>query len=138
MTIDKQKLKALAESMLRDEQGADFTEEEAAAFPQEVRDFESMTRPAAILALLAEIEHAWREAGSECRDWAREVERRQEVQRERDQFKTENETLHKDAERYRALRDGCWLDRWADGACGLEDRHRAEFVDGCVDRMVRP
>lgn len=56
MTIDREKLKALAETLLRDERGEEFTEEEAAAFPQAVRDFESITAPSAIMALLAEIE----------------------------------------------------------------------------------
>ncbi|HAB02638.1 MAG TPA: hypothetical protein DCE25_06800 [Pseudomonas sp.] len=117
MNIDKQKLKALAEA-------TDDCENE-----QAWDQFMEATSPATILALLAEIEQAWREAGNECRDWAREVERRQEVQRERDQLKAENEALRdganfraiqslradcealrKDAARYRWLREP-WQDQ---------------------------
>ena len=111
MTIDKQKLKEVAEALLRDEQGAVFTEEEAAAFPQSVHDFDSMTSPSAVLALLAEIEQLqrihMRYSDSACRlgellnvpeddQCMPEVEAAVScVVAERDQLKAENEQLRK-------------------------------------------
>lgn len=55
--------------------------------------------------LLVDLERAHRATNSECMDWAREYERRKEVQAERDQLRAEVEGLRKDAERYRWLRD---------------------------------
>ena len=43
--------------------------------------------------LLAELERAHRATNSECMDWAREYERRKEVQAERDQLRAEVEAL---------------------------------------------
>ncbi|MDF2491061.1 MAG: hypothetical protein K0S77_3683 [Pseudomonas sp.] len=87
MTIDKQEIKALALAC-DPAKCADEAEES-----RRLAEFHSELTPEVVLALLAEIEQAWREADNECRDWAREVERRQAVQRERDQLKAENEAL---------------------------------------------
>lgn len=61
--------------------------------------------PAAVLALLAEIERheAWRTAFLAERD---------AQMRQRDQLRAENEALHKDAERYRWLRDKAHTADW--------------------------
>jgi hypothetical protein len=123
MTIDKAKLKALAEAMLRDEQGAELSDEEVRGFPEAVRSYEAMTAPSAVLALLAEIERLAadeQEATALCsrlsdllRDVALAVRGPEEplkrhgfadlpsrvkaVVAERDQLKAENEALRKSA-----------------------------------------
>ncbi|MEK2607717.1 hypothetical protein WLF18_01165 [Pseudomonas shirazensis] len=90
MTIDKEKLKALMEIMIRDMEG-DLSEGEARNFHQHVADYETMTQPATILALLAEIERheAWRTAF---------LDERNAQMRQRDQLKAENEELRKDVD----------------------------------------
>ncbi|WP_207936413.1 hypothetical protein [Pseudomonas sp. 51_B] len=120
MTIDKQKLKALAEAanaITTDVKitmaiGADPVEVKA------VQDYLQVAMPKTILALLAEIERL--EAKVRLAGVAAEVTVHQEVGRavtrelvlayERDQLKAENEALRKDAERYRWLREP-WQDQ---------------------------
>ena len=55
MTVDKVKLKALTEIMIRDIDG-DLSNSEARNFHQHVSDYEAMTQPAGVMALLAEID----------------------------------------------------------------------------------
>ncbi|MEX5363471.1 hypothetical protein WCE03_16770 [Pseudomonas guariconensis] len=74
MTIDKQKLKALAEAMLRDEQGAELSGEEVRGFPEAVRSYEAMTAPSAVLALLAEIERLSTSRSKKERELEQELE----------------------------------------------------------------
>lgn len=89
MTIDREKLKALAETLLRDERGEEFTKEEAAAFPQAVRDFESITAPSAILALLAEIDQLKAALDMESAELAWSDSDGREIQAERDKLRAE-------------------------------------------------
>ncbi|MEB3843966.1 hypothetical protein [Pseudomonas guariconensis] len=129
MTIDKAKLKALAEAMLRDEQGAELSDEEVRGFPEAVRSYEAMTAPSAVLALLAEIERLAadeQEATALCsrlsdllRDVALAVRGPEEplkrhgfadlpsrvkaVVAERDQLKAENEDYKSGQERYEQI-----------------------------------
>ncbi|WEA18640.1 hypothetical protein [Pseudomonas juntendi] len=74
MTIDKAKLKALAEAMLRDEQGAELSDEEVRGFPEAVRSYEAMTAPSAVLALLAEIERLSTSRSKKERELEQELE----------------------------------------------------------------
>ncbi|BBV97932.1 hypothetical protein [Pseudomonas monteilii] len=74
MTIDKAKLKALAEAMLRDEQGAELSGEEVRGFPEAVRSYEAMTAPSAVLALLAEIERLSTSRSKKERELEQELE----------------------------------------------------------------
>ncbi|ESW39326.1 hypothetical protein [Pseudomonas taiwanensis] len=90
MTIDKEKLKALAEAMLRDEQGAELSGEEVRDFPEAVRSYEAMTAPSAVLALLAEIEQLAFEPAKHSR-------------RLIDQLKAENEDYKSGQERYEQI-----------------------------------
>ncbi|MCE0757135.1 hypothetical protein LU683_30085 [Pseudomonas asiatica] len=92
MTIDKEKLKALAEAMLRDEQGAELSGEEVRGFPEAVRSYEAMTAPSAVLALLAEIEQLAFEPAKHSR-------------RLIDQLKAENEDYKSGQERYEQIID---------------------------------
>lgn len=55
--------------------------------------------------LLIDLERAHRATNSERMDWAREFQRRNAVQEERDRLRAEVEALRKDAERYRWLRN---------------------------------
>ena len=55
MTVDKVKLKALTEIMIRDIEG-DLSDSEARNFHQHLSDYEAMTQPSGVLALLAEID----------------------------------------------------------------------------------
>ncbi|MFB6402873.1 hypothetical protein [Pseudomonas putida] len=97
MTIDKAKLKALAEAMLRDEQGAELSGEEVRGFPEAVRSYEAMTAPSAVLALLAEIERLEREADQAKADGADAFGLAQGRADTIDQLKAENEALRKSA-----------------------------------------
>ncbi len=96
MTIDKEKLKALAEAMLRDEQGAELSGEEVRGFPEAVRSYEAMTAPSAVLALLAEIERLESEAMHTAAG-------AQSGREQRDQLKAENEDYKSGQERYEQI-----------------------------------
>ncbi|UPU94059.1 hypothetical protein M0766_06645 [Pseudomonas putida] len=74
MTIDKEKLKALAEAMLRDEQGAELSGEEVRDFPEAVRSYEAMTAQSAVLALLAEIDRLTTSRSKKERELEQELE----------------------------------------------------------------
>lgn len=120
MTIDKAKLKALAEAAnavtgaanveitICSEAGPNQAEIDA------VTTFAGVSTPAAVLALLAEIERlsppagqvsyqqqmeAWKSASSQ------DLRARGELMIQVDELKAENEALRKDAQRYRWLRD---------------------------------
>lgn len=111
MTIDKAKLKALAEAVNESyaalcEHGGD---ELAEAWHSAELAYDDAANPVVVLALLAEIELLEYQAESRRRLHAKECVAMSEVQGdlidERDQLKAENEALRKDAERYRWLRD---------------------------------
>lgn len=132
MTIDKQKLKALAEAATQSH-GARRVEVDPNGVHvigdgswkilsawhtpdgkgSQNAEFAAATSPATVLALLAEIERL--EAKVRLAGVAAEVTVHQEVGRavtrelvlayERDQLKAENEVLRKDAERYRFVRN---------------------------------
>lgn len=131
MTIDKEKLKELAEAAnavttdvnITMAVGADSGEVKA------VQDYLQMATPQAVLALLAEIERlsppagqvsyqqqmeAWKSASSQ------DLRARGELMIQVDELKAENEALRKDAGRYRWLRDKqtfIWLIQdWFPGA----------------------
>ncbi|WP_070086164.1 hypothetical protein [Pseudomonas sp. NBRC 111126] len=120
MTIDKQKLKALAEAA-RDYSGSDLIEHESRynALACEVD-------PVTVLTLLAEIERheAWRTAFLAERD---------AQMRQRDQLRAENEALRKDAERYRAIRDEI---PHADLGRAILDVQTADEYDAAVDAAM--
>lgn len=103
MTIDKAKLKALAEAMLRDEQGAELSGEEVRGFPEAVRSYEAMTAPSAVLALLAEVERL-----TKFEDWFVRLDQVEQslaasFKAERDQLKAENEDYKSGQERYEQI-----------------------------------
>lgn len=120
MTIDKEKLKALAEAA-RDYSGSDLIEHESRynALACEVD-------PVTVLTLLAEIERheAWRTAFLAERD---------AQMRQRDQLRAENEALRKDAERYRAIRDEI---PHADLGRAILDVQTADEYDAAVDAAM--
>lgn len=105
MTIDKQKLKALAEAAI--DSGAHYLTRSL-----RVTELANAVSPETILALLAEIERLKRalqeeEGRSNMSSRAHRVvsHKRESVERERDQLKAENEALRNDAERYRFVRN---------------------------------
>ncbi|ROQ53638.1 hypothetical protein [Pseudomonas putida] len=109
MTIDKEKLKELAEAANAVTTDVNITMA-VGADPEEVKavqDYLQQTMPKTILALLAEVERLER-----FEDWFVRLDQVEQslaasYKAERDQLKAENEALRKDAERYRWLRDGC-------------------------------
>lgn len=113
MTIDKEKLKALAErAVAGNPPGGDGNPFPALA-----------VRAVDILALLAEIERLESEAMHAAAG-------AQSDREQRDQLKAENEALRKDAERYR------WLKRqrskaWRDAA-GVPMNHTDAFIDAAM------
>ena len=116
MTIDKAKLKELAEAVNESyaalcEHGGD---ELAEAWHSAELAYDDAANPVVVLALLAEIERlsppagqvsyqqqmeAWKSASSQ------DLRARGELMIQVDELKAENEALRKDAERYRAIRD---------------------------------
>ncbi|MFE2005699.1 hypothetical protein ACFW6U_09930 [Pseudomonas guariconensis] len=107
MTIDKQKLKALAEAAnaittdvnITMAIGADPVEVKA------VQDYLQVAMPKTILALLTEIEQLRKAHEQVCTNYNRVSFASEERGKQIDQLKAENEILRKDAERYRFLRD---------------------------------
>ncbi|QXI45125.1 ead/Ea22-like family protein [Pseudomonas wayambapalatensis] len=106
MTIDKQKLKALAEAATQGEWERDghqvcpVADQNASLGSFSKRSdaaYVAALQPSVVLALLAEIEHAENRLHDVAVLCAT-------VEHERDQLKTENEALRKDAERYRYMR----------------------------------
>ncbi|MNJ43222.1 hypothetical protein D3C77_382190 [compost metagenome] len=104
MIIDKEKLKALAEIMLRDVDGC-LTDSEARDFQQHVADYEALTQPGGVLALLEEIEQLRESHEQVCANYNRVSFASEERGNQVDQLKAENEALRKDAERYRFVRN---------------------------------
>lgn len=159
MTIDKEKLKELAEAANAVTTDVNITMA-VGADPEEVKavqDYLQQTMPKTILALLAEIEmlsaqrlmHLRLNLSLRARRkvWVAHCEKAEDqlldVQSERDQLKAENEALRKDAERYRWLRQasatdgeythGVCIDLWENG-CGFEVT--LEEADAAVDAAM--
>jgi len=134
MTIDKAKLKELAEIMVRDIEGC-LTNSEARDFQQHVADYEALTQPDGVLALLAEIERLRDSHEQVCTNYNRVSFASEERGKQVDQLKADNEALRKDAERYRWLRDGEYLHAWAVVHICDEPR-RAELTDRTIDAAM--
>lgn len=135
MTIDKQKLKALAEDMPELDWDSQFEDHEQTGFctvygkPFEIdgQEHEGPTyverctagqaefiagAKEAVMALLAEIDGVHAQHARDSAELRRLCQARDEARRERDQLKAENEALRKDAERYRwTAIEGNWLAR---------------------------
>lgn len=154
MTIDKEKLKELAEAANAVTTDVNITMAVGSA-PEEVKavqDFLQQAMPKTILALLAEIERlsppagqvsyqqqmeAWKSASSQ------DLRARGELMIQVDELKAENEALRKDAERYRWLRQasatdgeythGVCIDLWKNG-CGFEVT--LEEADAAIDTAM--
>ncbi len=107
MTIDKAKLKALAEAAGPKDYFAPLPYEEDRHYDaQELKRLEFMAEadPAAVLALLAEIEQLRNSHEQVCTNYNRVSFTSEERGKQIDHLKSENEALRKDAERYRWLR----------------------------------
>ncbi|MBH3361360.1 hypothetical protein [Pseudomonas guariconensis] len=125
MTIDKEKLKALAEAA----SARDATKVELWYLYEDLN-------PAAVLSLLAEIEH--------LQDLVAEWRRSSPVLPSRacaaiiDQLKAENEALRKDAERYRWLRDQCGIVEYKSiaGSVGRGMLPSGEKLQAAVDAAM--
>lgn len=90
--------------------------------------FIAAASPAAILALLAEIERL----KAENEDYKSGQDRYEQIIED---LKAENEALRKDAERYRWLRDDEYLHAWADlHVC--DEHRRAEVTDKAIDAAM--
>ncbi len=113
MTIDKQKLKALAEAAnaittdvnITMAIGADPVEVKA------VQDYLQVAMPKTILALLTEIEQLRKAHEQVCTNYNRVSFASEERGKQIDQLKAENEALRKDAGRYRFVRK-TWCPDW--------------------------
>lgn len=162
MTIDKAKLKALAEAATQS-QGARRVEVDhngvhvvgdgswkilsAWHTPDgkgaQNAEFAAAASPATILALLAEVEqlafepakHSRRlidQLKAENEDYKSGQERYEQIIED---LKAEIEALRKDAERYRWLRDDEYLHAWADlHVC--DEHRRAEVTDKAIDAAM--
>lgn len=123
MTIDKAQLKALAIATFEHLPG--------------VSDPKMIVQASDVLFLLAEIDHLERESKSGLIAYNAAIDGQKELREERDQLKAENESLRKDAERYRwiekqptswfSLGEAFELPSEHDGATGL---------DGAIDAAM--
>lgn len=117
MSVDKEKLKSLAEAAISElnECGKRWPQDDDWFEPELCSDemrYVKAASPDTVLALLAEIDRLKRalqeeEGRTNMSSRAHRVvsDKRDSVERERDQLKAENEALRKDAERYRWLRE---------------------------------
>ncbi len=124
MTIDKQKLKALAEAATQshgarqveiDHNGVHVIGDgswkilSAWHTPDgkgaQNAEFVAAASPATVLTLLAEIDGLHDQHGRDSGELRKICNARDSARRERDQLKAENEALRKDAERYRFVRN---------------------------------
>ncbi|MDH1575499.1 ead/Ea22-like family protein [Pseudomonas sp. GD03746] len=152
MTIDKQKLKALAGAATQSH-GARRVEVErhgvhvigdgswkilsAWHTPDgkgaQNAEFAAAASPATILALLAEIERLEQYAELEAKGSDAAAQDLIRLVRENRQLKAENEALRKDAERYRAIRDEI---PHADLGRAILDVQTADEYDAAVDAAM--
>lgn len=120
MSIDKDKLKALAEAATptkwstsgsyiaptRQENGSTYVESwRSIALVSDDKDraFIAAANPATILALIAEIERLQREEKNDLIAYMSAIERQEELRAERDQLKSEKEDLSKDLESHKRM-----------------------------------
>ncbi|MNJ28177.1 hypothetical protein D3C77_227060 [compost metagenome] len=92
MTVDKEKLKALAEIMLRDIDGC-LADSEACDFQQHAADYEALTQPGGVLALLEEIEQLRESHEQVCANYNRVSFASEERGKQVEQLKAENDAL---------------------------------------------
>ena len=107
MTIDKQKLKALAEALIKatdDWQEREQDNELGDLWDVADDNFTEACTPSIVLTLLAEIEQLRDAHEQVCTNYNRVSFVAEERGEDRDRLKAENEALRKDAERYRWLR----------------------------------
>lgn len=102
MTIDKAKLKELAEIMVRDIEGC-LTNSEACNFQQHVADYQALTQPDGVLALLAEIERLHDSHEQVCANYNRVSFASEERGKQVDQLKAENDDYKSGQERYEQI-----------------------------------
>lgn len=135
MTIDKAKLRSLAQAVADLEDIPEREDEHAEAVDALWLNMHCHT----ILALLAEIERLEAQAKSRRSLHAAECVAMSEVQGEliddRDQLKAENEALRKDAERYRWLRDECGVVAYKEiaGSIGPGMLPSGEKLEAAID-----
>lgn len=127
MTIDKEKLKALAEAS--EEWSEEIGEREWYAegtfkkpfFSPCDAKFISSTSPATILALLAEIERLERDTKNDAIAYKAAIERQEEIRQERDRLKAENEAMRNSLGYCAASLEGEMLQKF--GGQKPEDMH---------------
>lgn len=107
MTIDKEKLKALAwhtEDHLADKSATTYDAEVAARWAEKGWPLYPLFDQEQVDVLLAEIEGLHAQHGRDSGELRKLCSARDSARRQRDQLKSENEALRNDAERYRWMR----------------------------------
>ena len=94
-------------------------------------DFESAANPAAVLALIAEVEGLRAQHGRDSAELRSLCQARDDARKERDQLKAEVESLRKDAERYRFLRQD--ISNNVQDFCIVKKRWSATFPDRILE-----
>lgn len=148
MTIDKAKLKALAEAALignwfeaGDIRYCDDKTGEIHGLHHDDSRLIAAASPQTILALLAEIDRLERKNNNQSEtikkyhDHFGGGDSILRIVAERGHLKAENEALRKDAERYRWLRDGSYLHRWA-SIHPCDENRSSDITDKAIDAAM--
>ena len=96
--------------------------------------FIAAANPAAVLALIAEVEGLRAQHGRDSAELRSLSQARDDARKERDQLKADNEELRKDAERYRWLRQYTVKSLAVSGALASLDRD----IDAAMTKGAKP
>ena len=122
---DHSELKRLAEAALRNWPDSKLFER------PECESFIDSARPDVVLALIAEVEGLRAQHGRDSAELRSLCQARDDARKERDQLKAEVESLRKDAERYRFLRQD--ISNNVQDFCIVKKRWSATFPDRILE-----
>lgn len=98
-------------------------------------EFYAAASPSVMLILLEEIDRLNSSYEQICGNYNRVSFASEERGKQVDQLKAENDALRKDAERYRRLRDGGYLDKFV-SVHPCDENRRTELTDEAIDRVM--